>query len=279
VPVDPKQKVINKLSKEQRLAALNNIKKQLEKIINDKSVGGESPVKNQISLNGNKPISRASLDRTARKILNEKLEISKKPYVAKDGKSRVKAKVNLKMVPNHLKIRAQKFAKPVNKYSRKYNVDPALVLAIIHTESYFNPKARSHIPAYGLMQLVPRSGGRDAYRHAFGKDKKPNSSYLYNPENNIQLGTAYLDLLSKREFKNVKNSTSKMYLITAAYNTGGGNVSKAITGNTNIYKASGKINNMSPESLYKRLERKLPYKETRDYIRKVRERKKIYDSQ
>ena len=276
VPADTKQPT-KKLSKEQRLAALNSLKKQLEKIIDDKSIDGESPVQNQISQANGKPITRTNVDRVAQDLIDKKLTVSDTPYVAKDGKARIKAVVKLKMMPDHLKIRADKFAKPVKQYSQKYNIDPALVLAIIHTESYFNPKARSHIPAYGLMQLVPRSGGRDAYRHAFGKDKKPSSSLLYEPTKNIQLGTAYLDLLAKREFKKVDNKTSKMYLIVAAYNTGGGNVSRAITGNTNIYKAFDKINSMSPESLYQRLKQKLPHKETRDYIQKVRERKKIYE--
>ncbi len=278
VPVDPKQQTVKKLSKAQRLTALNNLKKQLKKIINDKSIGGESPIRNQISLDNGKPLTHTNVDHVAKNLIDKKLTVSDAPFVAKDGNSRVKVAVKFKMVPNHLKIRADKFANPVKKYSHKYNVEPALVLAIIHTESFFNPKARSHIPAYGLMQLVPRSGGRDAYRHAFGKDKKPSSAYLYDPTKNIQLGAAYLDLLSNREFKKVNNKTSKMYLIVAAYNTGGGNVSRAIHGNTNIYKASSKINNMSPESLYRRLEQKLPHKETRDYIRKVRERKKIYES-
>ena len=277
VPVDANQKPSSKLSREQRLIALNKLKKQLKKIIDDNSIGGESPVHNQISTDNKKPITRTNINRIAENIIDQKLAVTPTAFVAKDGKPRRKASVTLKMLPNHLQIRAGKFAQPVKKYSRKYNLDPALVFAIIHTESYFNPKARSHIPAYGLMQLVPSSGARDAYRHAFGKDKKPSASYLYDASNNIQLGTAYLDLLSKREFKNVNNKTSKMYLIVAAYNTGGGNVSKALNGTTNIYKASDKINRMSPDKLYQTLERKLPYKETRDYIKKVRERKTIYD--
>lgn len=160
--------------------------------------------------------------------------------------------------------------------AEKYKVDQSLILAVIHTESYFNPKARSHAPAYGLMQLVPSSGGRDAYREVHGKDRAPALSFLYNPNNNIELGAAYLDLLGKRDFKRVKNKESRRYLIISAYNTGAGNVSRAFTGKKNLRKAIEKINQMSPDVLFATLKRKLPYEETRNYIQKVVKRQAIY---
>lgn len=57
-------------------------------------------------------------------------------------------------------------------HAEKHDVDPALIMAIIHTESMFNPRARSHTPAYGLMQVVPHTGGRDAYHMIYGKKRK-----------------------------------------------------------------------------------------------------------
>ena len=56
--------------------------------------------------------------------------------------------------------------------------DPPVVFAVIHTESYYNPKARSGAPAYGLMQLVPTSGGRAAYRYVYKKDQVLPPSYF-----------------------------------------------------------------------------------------------------
>ena len=41
------------------------------------------------------------------------------------------------------------------------------------------------------MQLVPTSGGREAYRKAKGQDVAPSRDYLFDPANNVELGTAY----------------------------------------------------------------------------------------
>ncbi len=60
-----------------------------------------------------------------------------------DCKKRKIAKLELKLAPNHIKKRAELFLPAIQKYSQKYNVRPELVLAMMHTESYFNPKAKS----------------------------------------------------------------------------------------------------------------------------------------
>ncbi len=250
--------------------------KRLREILADKSVAGKSPIAGQVMLKDGKELGSGNVNRFAEQKFKDRIKIETSPYIAKDGKKRIKAKVSVKMVPDHLKIRAEKFRKPVETFSRKYGVDKSLVLAVIHTESYFNPKARSAAPAYGLMQLVPTSGGRDAYRRVHGKDRPPTLNFLYNPNNNIELGTAYLDLLGKRDFKRVKNAESRLYLIVAAYNTGAGNVSRAIAGHTNLRKTIDKINKMSPDVLFTTLKRDLPYKETRDYLQKVVKRQSIY---
>ena len=71
------------------------------------------------------------------------------------------------MLPSHQDKRVERYKDEIFKQSERFGIDPAIVFAIIHTESSFNPKARSHIPAYGLMQLVPKSGGRDAYNYIY----------------------------------------------------------------------------------------------------------------
>jgi membrane-bound lytic murein transglycosylase C len=136
--------------------------------------------------------------------------------------------------------------------------------------------ARSHIPAYGLMQLVPTSGGRDAYKYIYKQDKKPSAEFLYDPENNINLGTAYMNLTKDVYFKGIKNNTTAYLLTIAAYNTGPGNVAKAFTGSTRLGPAVEKANSMPIEEVHNTLRKKLPYEETQKYIQKVFNRSKLY---
>ena len=272
------QKAAAEKKKRERLlqAARERIKKRLQDMLANKSVNGESPVEGQVEGLGGRALSEKNVDQFVKKKVEKKLEVETKPYVAKDGKKRVKAKVKVKMVPEHLQVRANKYKKPVEMFAKKYKVEPALVYAVIHTESYFNPKARSHIPAYGLMQLVPSSGGLDAFRYAKGKDKKPSPNYLYQPENNIELGVAYLALVGGREFRKVEDDLTRKYLVVAAYNTGAGNVSRAFEGRRKLRATVDRVNRMTPDDVYHKLVRDLPYEETRNYIQKVMKREAIY---
>lgn len=93
----------------------------------------------------------------------------------------------------------------IYRKSKKYGVDPALVAAVIEQESRFKPRARSHVGARGLMQLMPRTG-----RWMGARD-------LYNPEQNVDAGVKYIAYLDKRFKGDLKK-------IVAAYNGGEGNV-------------------------------------------------------
>lgn len=82
----------------------------------------------------------------------------------------------------------------VRKASEKYGVDESLILAIMQTESSFNPYAVSGSDALGLMQVVQHTAGKDVFQMR-GKWGTPSRSYLFDPENNIDTGTAYLAIL------------------------------------------------------------------------------------
>ena len=185
-------------------------------------------------------------------------------------------KIELQLVENHIPKRAEQFKELVKANSAKFTVDQPLIFAIMEQESAFNPAAKSHVPAYGLMQLVPKSGGRDAYRYVHKQDVIPSANFLFDPFNNVELGTGYLRLLMTTSFAKVKDSRCRMLCAIAAYNTGAGNVSRALIGSTNVSKAIDKINSMTFDQLFSYLRSNLPHAETRDYIHKVTSKMEKY---
>lgn len=99
------------------------------------------------------------------------------------------------------------FGSIIHQKAEKYDVDPALVAAVIEQESRFRPRARSHRGARGLMQLMPATGRWMGARN------------LYDPEQNVDAGVRYLKYLEERFDGNQTK-------ILAAYNAGEGNVMK-----------------------------------------------------
>jgi membrane-bound lytic murein transglycosylase C len=146
----------------------------------------------------------------------------------------------------------------------------------MHTESCFNPRARSYVPAYGLMQIVPHTAGVDSYKFLYKIKKIPSSTYLYNSTNNIKLGSAYLHILYYNYLKDIKNPISRLYCTIAAYNTGAGNVAWAFTHKYNVKKASKIINKLTPNEVYQKLLQNLKYDEPKHYLKKVTKRMDIY---
>ena len=222
---------------------------------------------------------------TGNTILKDQLEVKKevvdtvkqevKKVQTDNGEKKV-VKIKMELAEDHLSVRAAQFKDIVKKNSDRFDIDQPLIYAVIEQESAFNPKAKSHAPAYGLMQLVPKSGGRDAFRHVHKRDVVPAPAYLYVPENNVELGTGYLNLLMTQTFAQVKDPQCRMLCAIAAYNTGAGNVSRAINGGRSVSKAVPAINAMSYDKLYSHLKRHLPHDETRNYIQKVTEKMNKY---
>lgn len=93
----------------------------------------------------------------------------------------------------------------INKTAREFDIDPALVRAVIHAESAFNPQAVSSKGAQGLMQLMP------------GTAREVGVSNALDASQNIRGGVNYLARMIELHDGDVK-------LATAAYNAGPGAV-------------------------------------------------------
>ncbi len=187
--------------------------------------------------------------------------------IDQDGIQKTAHYVTIAMVSNLSIKQADKYRPLVHQFAEQYDISPSLVFAIIRTESNFNPYAVSSAPAYGLMQLVPTSGGREAYRRAKGKDVAPSRDYLFDPANNVELGTAYLNVLMFNQLEDVAHNISREYCVIAAYNTGPSNVFRTFS--RDRVTAVNQINGLQPAAVYTQLRQSLPYEETRRYLEKV----------
>ncbi|WP_175964472.1 lytic transglycosylase domain-containing protein [Burkholderia pyrrocinia] len=106
-----------------------------------------------------------------------------------------------------LEPRVVALASIIKPIARRYQVDHALLMAIIHVESHGNPQAISYRGAMGLMQIMPRTGAYYGARDLFDKQQ------------NITAGARYLRALTIRHGGHTD-------LVIAAYNAGSGTIIK-----------------------------------------------------
>ena len=140
----------------------------------------------------------------------------------------------------------------VEEYADKNDLDPALVYAVIRTESSFRPLAWSSVGARGLMQLTEETFEWVAYR----MHDQSGTVYedMFDPEANIRYGTYLLkDLLA--EFGTEANAL-------CAYHAGWGNAKNWLSDPR--YSPDGK--NIET----------IPFEDTRGYVKKVLDTKEIY---
>lgn len=136
--------------------------------------------------------------------------------------------------PRPLKPVKSSFDPLIYRTADRYGVDRAIIKAIVHAESAFDPKAVSPKGARGLMQLMPATAKRYGVRK------------ITDPAENLHGGTRYLrDLL-----KMFRNDLPRAL---AAYNAGEGAVRK-----------------------YRGIP---PYAETRNYVRRVMQLRRLYRRQ
>ncbi len=209
------------------------------------------------------------------KAIAQQSEKTVKNIVGDDGKTRKVAQVQIAMVSDNLSKNAALYKDIVAECSERFNIEQPLIYAVMEQESRFNPEAVSPANACGLMQLVATSGGTDAYKYVYGKTWIPTRSYLFNPRNNIELGTAYLRVLTN-QFGLVADEDCRRLCVIAGYNTGAGNVSRAFTGKANVNTAIPHINAHNYHSLYNHLTTNLNTAEARNYVAGVSKRREKY---
>jgi soluble lytic murein transglycosylase-like protein len=137
---------------------------------------------------------------------------------------------------------------PMWKPRNGFAIDRALIFAVMRQESAFNPRAKSHAGARGLMQLMPGTAGYMANRRFRGRGR----AKLFDPSLNLSLGQKYLRYLLRHE--QVKGD---LFLMAAAYNGGPGNLAKW----------QRRIGRKTDDPLL--VIESLPSRETRDFIERV----------
>lgn len=138
-----------------------------------------------------------------------------------------------------------KYQSEIMTASRKFQVDPYLILAVIRSESGFKMDRVSKKGAVGLMQIMPDTADWIVNQAGF---LPKNEEYLYDPVMNIHIGTWYLNfLLNRYEGDLVK--------VIAAYNAGPG-------------KVNGWLVNAQWSGQRETIE-DIPFGETRLYVQRV----------
>ena len=89
------------------------------------------------------------------------------------------ATYKVKLPKNSLQKRASQYASFAEQESQKNQIPAPLIMAIMHSESAFNPEEKSAVPAYGLMQIVPHTAGHDVNKLVRIIDRPMEVSELY----------------------------------------------------------------------------------------------------
>lgn len=108
-------------------------------------------------------------------------------------------------------------ARAIFEEASRYELDPQLVLAVMHVESRFNAYALSPVGAMGLMQVMPATGEELAAE--LGVSWR-GAQTLFDPFVNLRLGVAYLRQLQSR-YGNISTAL-------AAYNWGPGHIDRRL---------------------------------------------------
>ena len=109
-----------------------------------------------------------------------------------------------------IRTKLPKYSSIIKHAANKYGIDWVLIAAQMYQESKFDPKARSHAGAYGLMQLILPTAKALGVRD------------ILDPEENIHAGVKHLKNLN--EFFKKADGPDRLFISLAAYNVGKGHI-------------------------------------------------------
>lgn len=240
----------------------------------DLFAAGETPISDRPFLNGQ------VVDHQGQAITNVAIAndfatylIQNKVKTRRLSNGRTVTFVEIGMIAGHVEVRARRYLPLIRKMSKRYGIDESLILGIMEVESSFNPYAVSYANAIGLMQVVPRTAGRDIFARK-GMSGQPDRAYLYNPENNIDAGTLFLTILRDEYLEGIADPTAKRYAMISAYNSGAGAVLRVF--DSDRYAAIDRINELSPDAVYRILTTAHPSSQARNYLKKVSKAQEKY---
>lgn len=147
------------------------------------------------------------------------------------------------------------YSEYVQQYSEQYSVDETLVYAVIRTESGFRAEVESSAGAMGLMQIMP-----DTFswlQNMRDGEVTHSDSELLNPQTNIEYGTYFLSYLIDKYEGNEQ-------LAVAAYNAGMTNVDNWLE---DIAHSADGVSLTS-----------IPFEETKNYVERVENTKRVYET-
>ena len=150
------------------------------------------------------------------------------------------------------KIHPVEYKDIIEQYASEYNIPEYIVLSVINTESSFDPEATSGAGAMGLMQMMPDTFMWLTSEEHLGENLDVTA--VYEPEVSIRYGCYYLRYLFTKFYN--------WDTVFAAYNGGEGNVTK--------WLADPEYSDGNGNLTY------IPFKETRNYVKKVNSEIKYY---
>lgn len=251
-------------------AAWTKIVRQFEQMFSREAKAGRPLLANQVVAKSGTPVAPQTAKSFVETEVIPQAVVEDKPMQAQDGVTRAQVSVKVPLAQDHLQQRAQAYRDDVTTHAKRHGIDPRLLFAIIHTESYFNPLAQTPAPAYGLMLLVPRGPARDAYNYLYKSDIVLDDNYLQDPAQNVELGAAYLHLLRRQLVPNLEEGDKKNYLVACAYTWGMDKTRDQIL-------KQARVQDLTPTQVFTLLTQKTP-EQTRVYLNRVKDRITMYDA-